>query len=151
RRVVAGRPRGGRRRRAAAHPTGRARRPQDRPRHRGQRLPGDERAGNLRAGDIARWPDSYSGENLRIEHWVVAERQGQTAARNMLGQGQKFSEVPFFWSQHYDIPIVYVGHAETWDALDIDGDIKAHDAIARYRRAGRLMAVASIFRDLDSL
>jgi NADPH-dependent 2,4-dienoyl-CoA reductase/sulfur reductase-like enzyme/nitrite reductase/ring-hydroxylating ferredoxin subunit len=103
------------------------------------------------AGDIARWPDPHTGENLRIEHWVVAERQGQTVARNMLGQKQRFSQVPFFWSQHYDVPINYVGHAETWDSADIDGDIKARDCLVRYRRNGKVLAVASIFRDVDSL
>src|SRR5207247_9087198 len=79
--------------------------------------------GIFAAGDIARWPDAHSGEQLRIEHWVVAERQGQTAARNMLGQRQRFSDVPFFWSQHYDVPINYIGHAASWDGRDIEASI----------------------------
>jgi NADPH-dependent 2,4-dienoyl-CoA reductase/sulfur reductase-like enzyme/nitrite reductase/ring-hydroxylating ferredoxin subunit len=103
------------------------------------------------AGDIARWPDPHTGENLRIEHWVVAERQGQAVARNMLGQEQRFSEVPFFWSQHYDVPVNYVGHAEKWDSVDIDGNIKSRDCLVRYRQNGKVLAVASIFRDIDSL
>jgi NADPH-dependent 2,4-dienoyl-CoA reductase/sulfur reductase-like enzyme/nitrite reductase/ring-hydroxylating ferredoxin subunit len=107
--------------------------------------------GIFAAGDIARWPDPHTGAALRIEHWVVAERQGQTAARNMLGQRQLFADVPFFWSQHYDVPIAYIGHAESWDALDIEGDIQGRDCLVRYRRAGRVLAVASIFRDLDNL
>jgi apoptosis-inducing factor 3 len=103
------------------------------------------------AGDIARWPDPHSGEPLRIEHWVVAERQGQTVARNILWPRERFADVPFFWSQHYDLPINYVGHAEKWDALEIEGDIKARDCLVRYRRDGKLLAVASIYRDVDSL
>src|SRR6266542_3388617 len=107
--------------------------------------------GIFAAGDIARWPDARSGEHLRIEHWVVAERQGQTAARNMLGQRQRFSDVPFFWSQHYDVPINYIGHAEKWDGLEIEGDIQARDCLVRYRRNGTVLAAASIFRDVESL
>jgi len=103
------------------------------------------------AGDIARWPDPHSGESIRVEHWVVAERQGATAALNMLGYHDAFVTVPFFWSQHYDVPINYVGHAEKWDELTIDGDISAKDCLLRYKRDGRVLAVASIYRDIDSL
>jgi NADPH-dependent 2,4-dienoyl-CoA reductase/sulfur reductase-like enzyme/nitrite reductase/ring-hydroxylating ferredoxin subunit len=107
--------------------------------------------GIFAAGDIARWPDLHSGESIRVEHWVVAERQGQTAALNMLGRRERFTAVPFFWSQHYDTPINYVGHADKWDELAIEGDIAAKDCVLRFKRNGRMVAVASIFRDLESL
>jgi NADPH-dependent 2,4-dienoyl-CoA reductase/sulfur reductase-like enzyme len=103
------------------------------------------------AGDIARWPNPHTDEYQRIEHWVVAQRQGQTAARNMLGQRRRFSDVPFFWSQHYDVPINYVGHAEKWDELQIEGSIAARDCLVRYRQNGKTLALASIFRDLENL
>src|SRR4026209_378829 len=91
--------------------------------------------------------DPHSGENIRVEHWVVAERQGQTGALNMLGMGLTYTAVPFFWSQHYDIPAHYVGQAEKWDDIAIEGDIPNKDCILRYRRTGKILAVASIFRD----
>jgi NADPH-dependent 2,4-dienoyl-CoA reductase/sulfur reductase-like enzyme/nitrite reductase/ring-hydroxylating ferredoxin subunit len=107
--------------------------------------------GIFAAGDIARWPDAYSGESIRVEHWVVAQRQGQTAALNMLGRAEKFTAIPFFWSQHYDVPINYVGHAEGWDEIAVDGDIAAKDCMLRFKRKGRTLALASIYRDMESL
>ncbi len=107
--------------------------------------------GVFAAGDIARWPDSHIGESIRVEHWVVAERQGQIAALNMLGGREQFAAAPFFWSQHYDIPINYVGHAERWDELTVEGSITGKDCLARFKRGGRTLAVASIFRDVESL
>jgi 3-phenylpropionate/trans-cinnamate dioxygenase ferredoxin reductase subunit len=103
------------------------------------------------AGDIARYPDPISGERVRIEHWVLAERQGQAVARAMLGIGHSFRDVPFFWSQHYDAVISYVGHATSWDGLEIRGDLDARNACAIYRRNSRVVAVATVGRDRVSL
>ena len=103
------------------------------------------------AGDIARWPDPHTGEHIRVEHWVVAQRQGQTAARNLLGQRQRFDAVPFFWSKHYDLSIRYTGHAEQWEALVVDGPLAQRAGSVAFVRQGQTLAVASVQRDLDNL
>jgi hypothetical protein len=81
---------------------------------------------------------------VRIEHWVMAQRQGQAVARTVVGERAPFTDVPFFWSQHYDMSINYVGHAERWDAIQVEGSLDQHDGVVRHREAGQVVAVPSM-------
>lgn len=103
------------------------------------------------AGDAARFPDPRTGRLIRVEHWVVAERMGAAAARSVLGATAAFADIPFFWSQHYDAVIAYVGHAPQFDAAELEGSPADRDCAVRYTRSGELLALATIFRDELSL
>jgi 3-phenylpropionate/trans-cinnamate dioxygenase ferredoxin reductase subunit len=109
-------------------------------------------SGVFAAGDVARWPDAYSDTRIRVEHWVVAERQGQVVARNMLGHRERFDDIPYFWSAHYDVvQIGYTGHVERWDATRIDGDVMKMDCAVSYLVGGKRRAMATINRDRQNL
>ncbi len=103
------------------------------------------------AGDVARFPEARTGDKIRVEHWVVATRQGETAALNMLGKSQRFDAVPFFWSAHYDATVSYLGHAEAWDRVDIAGSVEALDCAVAFRKGAHTLALATVGRDRASL
>ena len=107
--------------------------------------------GIFAAGDIARFPDPRTGQRIRVEHWVVAQRMGQTAARNILGRGEPFDAVPFFWSRHFDVSIRYVGHAERWDQLQLSGNLENRDCTVTFSHRGKPLAVVTVGRDVVSL
>ncbi|MCY1389722.1 3-phenylpropionate/cinnamic acid dioxygenase ferredoxin--NAD(+) reductase component [compost metagenome] len=106
-------------------------------------------SGHFAAGDVARF--QYGAELIRVEHWVHAQRQGQAAAANMLGAGRAFTDVPYFWTNHYGLDLRYSGHAHSWDEVRIDGSLEKQDFTARFFRAGALLAAASVGRDLENL
>jgi NADPH-dependent 2,4-dienoyl-CoA reductase/sulfur reductase-like enzyme len=103
------------------------------------------------AGDVARWPSQFSQKPIRIEHWVVAQRQGQVAAENMMGKKRKYKEVPFFWSQQFDVTLNYVGYSTSPESAKIYGNLSERDCVVTYSENGTITAALTIGRDLQSL
>src|SRR6185369_7126577 len=105
--------------------------------------------GLFAAGDVASFPDPRTGERVRIEHWRTAQQQGRTAARNMMGRNITFDAVPFFWTRQFDIGLLYVGHAASWDEIIYRGDVATQDFLAFYVKNNRVLAVAGMNRDRE--
>ena len=107
------------------------------------------------AGDVAAYPDPRTGETVRIEHWRLAQQHGRTAARNIasaLGEaeGEAFGAVPFFWTGQFGLSLRYVGHAEEWDGVVLDGSLEEPSFLAYYLHEGAVRAVAAVGRDQDA-
>lgn len=103
------------------------------------------------AGDIAAFPLWFSGQNVRIEHWNVAQDTGSFAAFNMLGKMTPYGTIPFFWTRHYDKSVQYVGYARSWDSIHIDGDPRANKFLALYIKDNKVVAAAAQQRGADLL
>ena len=103
------------------------------------------------AGDIAAYSDPFSGEPVRVEHWAVAERQGEVAAANMLGGSECFDSAPFFWTEQFGLTIRYVGRASGWNAVTLEGSFEDRSLVARYFADGVHCATATIGRDRENL
>ena len=104
------------------------------------------------AGDIASFPYAPMRKSTCIEHWRLAAQQGRIAAANMLRKNklQAISQiVPFFWSGQYDLKLRYVGHAEEWDEIFIDGNLEQQEFLAFYLQNEQIIAVTGVNRDRD--
>ena len=101
------------------------------------------------AGDIAWFPSHLAGESQRIEHWRTAMQQGRVAAHNMAGRETSYNGVPFFWTRQFDVGLLYIGHASSWDEIIFHGDVSARDFLAFYISGSRVTAVAGMNRDKE--
>jgi apoptosis-inducing factor 3 len=102
-------------------------------------------------GDVARYPDPFSGERIRVEHWVHAQRQGQHVARVILGQADSYDALPFFWSAHFDTGFRYVGHTARIADLRVNGSIAERSFTACYRGDNQQKSFVSCNRDISAL
>ncbi len=112
--------------------------------------------GLFAAGDVAVFPDVRLGRSVRIEHWRLAQQHGRAAAHNMLAEGDPtltpddFDRVPFFWTGQFGISLRYVGHAEDWDEVIVDGSLDDRDFVAAYVEGGAVRALAAVGRDQEA-
>jgi 3-phenylpropionate/trans-cinnamate dioxygenase ferredoxin reductase subunit len=92
------------------------------------------------AGDIAAAWNPTLGRRIRVEHWDNAKRQGAAAAANMLGAGEAYDRLPYFYSDQFDLGMEYVGHADRWDRVVLRGDPGDGKFLAFWLDGNRLVA-----------
>ena len=101
------------------------------------------------AGDVANHYHPVFGQRIRVEHWQNALKQGPAAARSMLGKGDRYEEIPWFWSDQYDANLQYAGYHTEWDELVVRGSMEERNFLAFYRKSGRVLATVSVNRGRD--
>jgi 3-phenylpropionate/trans-cinnamate dioxygenase ferredoxin reductase subunit len=92
------------------------------------------------AGDVANAMHPFYGERIRVEHWANALNQGPAAGRSMLGQDAPYDNLPYFFSDQYDVGMEYAGYATDWDEVVFRGDVAAREFIAFWVAGGRVIA-----------
>jgi 3-phenylpropionate/trans-cinnamate dioxygenase ferredoxin reductase component len=101
------------------------------------------------AGDVARsWHPGY-GEHLLVEHFDNAGNQGAAAAKSMLGAGEPYAPLPYFWSDQYDLSLQFAGHNTGHDQVVTRGTAESGSWSAFYFRDGRFVAALSVNRFKD--
>ncbi len=101
------------------------------------------------AGDVANHYHPVFERRIRVEHWHNALKQGQAAARNMLGIDEPYHEIPWFWSDQYEHNLQYAGFHTEWDELVVRGSMDERNFMAFYRKDGRILAAVAINRGRD--
>jgi 3-phenylpropionate/trans-cinnamate dioxygenase ferredoxin reductase subunit len=96
------------------------------------------------AGDCTRFPAPRYGCSVRLESVQNASDQGRAAAKAMLGQGERYDPLPWFWSDQYDVKFQIAGLANNYDALEIDGDPEVGPFSVSYFRDGKMIAVDAV-------
>lgn len=100
--------------------------------------------GIFAAGDVANHYHPVFGRHVRVEHWQNAMKQGEAAAKSMLGSGEPYDEVHWFWSDQYDDNIQYAGFHTEWDELVIRGSLDERRFVGFYRQQERVLAAVAV-------
>src|SRR5215203_126549 len=101
------------------------------------------------AGDVANHYHPVFGRHIRVEHWQNALKQGQAAARSMLGESEPYQEIPWFWSDQYEHNLQYAGFHRDWNELVVRGSLEERSFVAFYRKDERVLAAVAFDRGRD--
>lgn len=101
------------------------------------------------AGDVTNHPNALLGRRLRLESWQNAQNQAITAARSMIGNRTPYAEVPWFWSDQYDVNLQMLGAPERWDRVVLRGDVSQLKFSAFYLQGGILVGVNALNNPKD--